>query len=181
VSAAAQTAFAVKVPQAEACVGQLRARHDPSARLGVPAHVTVLHPFMAPDRVGPEIHARLNEVFSRWPVFDFRLARIARFPGVLYLAPQDDAPFLALTAALVEAFPAYPPYAGRHATVVPHLTVAQADDVQLALAERELLSLFPPAGIACRCESVAMMENASGLWRDMGSFPLAGARAAQSR
>jgi hypothetical protein len=36
----AQTAFIVRVPEAERHVGDLRDRFDPSARLGVPAHIT---------------------------------------------------------------------------------------------------------------------------------------------
>lgn len=48
---AALTAFALEVPEAEACVGELRARHDPSCALGVQAHITVLYPFMAPSAI----------------------------------------------------------------------------------------------------------------------------------
>ncbi|HEX9447459.1 MAG TPA: hypothetical protein VF920_05740 [Dongiaceae bacterium] len=40
---AAQSAL---VPEAEALVGALRARFDPSASQCVPAHVTLLYPFL---------------------------------------------------------------------------------------------------------------------------------------
>ena len=45
------TAFIVRVPQAEALVGDLRARFDACAALGVPVHITVLFPFMAAERI----------------------------------------------------------------------------------------------------------------------------------
>jgi hypothetical protein len=38
----AESAFIVRVPEAEACVSELRNRFDASVRLGVPAHITVL-------------------------------------------------------------------------------------------------------------------------------------------
>lgn len=53
------SAVVLQVPEAEALVGALRERLDPSARLGVPAHVTLLHPFMAPERIEAGIAARL--------------------------------------------------------------------------------------------------------------------------
>ena len=43
-----ESALVVLVPAAEPCVGALRLRYDPVARLGMPAHVTLLHPFVDP-------------------------------------------------------------------------------------------------------------------------------------
>jgi len=47
----AESAFIVRVPEAEPCVGALRERFDASVKLGVPAHITVLVPFMSPERI----------------------------------------------------------------------------------------------------------------------------------
>jgi hypothetical protein len=41
----AESAFAVSVPEAERYVGALRDRFDPTAKLGAPAHITLLYPF----------------------------------------------------------------------------------------------------------------------------------------
>ena len=49
ISPAPQTALIVRVPETEPCVAALRERFDPSAALGVPAHITVLHFFMGPE------------------------------------------------------------------------------------------------------------------------------------
>src|SRR6185312_14804244 len=46
-----RTALIVAVPEAETAVGALRREHDSSAALGVPAHVTILFPFLPPERV----------------------------------------------------------------------------------------------------------------------------------
>jgi hypothetical protein len=42
---------------------------------------------------------------------------------VLWLAPDDPAPFRELTDRVYAAFPEHPPFAGAFADVVPHLTV----------------------------------------------------------
>ena len=42
---------------------------------------------------------------------------------VLWLAPEPDQPFRALTTALHSAFPQCPPFGGIYPDVVPHLTI----------------------------------------------------------
>jgi hypothetical protein len=51
----AASALIVKVPEAEAVVSPLRARFDATSQLGVPAHITILFPFMDPGRVSPVV------------------------------------------------------------------------------------------------------------------------------
>ena len=104
------TALAVDVPEAERLVGSLREQHDPTTRLGVPAHITVLVPFMAPEQLTPAIEARLERTFRMHPAFDFALAGVGRFPGVAFLAPEPAARFMALTEAMVSEFPDHLPY-----------------------------------------------------------------------
>ena len=42
------TALICRVPEAERYIARYRDRYDPSARRNVPAHVTVLYPFVPP-------------------------------------------------------------------------------------------------------------------------------------
>src|SRR5712675_2883024 len=58
--AMAESALIVRVPAAEPHVSGLRARFDPAAALGVPAHVTVLYPFVPPDRITAAVLARVR-------------------------------------------------------------------------------------------------------------------------
>ncbi len=167
------SAFALNVPEAEPCVGDLRARFDPSCALGVPAHITILYPFMEPSKIDDAVLGQAREVLSAFRPFTFRLQRIERFPGVLYLAPEPALPMKAMTYGLAARFPSFPPYGGQHAGVVPHLTVAQAADAGLDAAQRELRSRLPAGGIAARCAEIVLMENTSGLWKPMHRFPLA--------
>ena len=167
-----QTALIVRVPEAEAAVGALRTRFDPSAALGVPAHITVPHPFMAPDAIDAAVSARIGGIAAATRRFHYRLDTIARFPETLYLAPDPAAPFIALTQALAAAFPDWPPYSGRHAGVVPHLTVAQADASRLDAIESELHSAIGAESITAHCAEIVLIENGSGRWKPMHAFPL---------
>ena len=88
-----QSALIVPVPSAEPAVAKWRARHDPSAAFGMPAHVTVLYPFLAPDAITQAVERDLESVLSPHPAFPFRLVGVDRFDGVLYLEPSRPSPF----------------------------------------------------------------------------------------
>lgn len=170
----AESAFIVRVPEVESHVARLRERFDPAARLGVPAHVTLLFPFLSPDRISATVVEAALGIASAARAFPFRLATLQRFPGVLYLAPEPAAPFVALTRALVRRFPEFPPYGGQFPTIVPHLTVAHANDAEREAAESELLASLPaPDGVSASCHEITLIENSSGRWRPMHVFPLA--------
>jgi hypothetical protein len=62
-----ETALIFPVPEAEALVSRLREKYDPSAAVGVPAHVTILYPFLAPDAVGAGDVAALTTLFASAP------------------------------------------------------------------------------------------------------------------
>jgi len=91
-----ETALVVLVPEAEFLVKPFRDRFDPSAALGVPAHITLLYPFKPPDEIDEVLLAQLRDGFARFAPIAFALQSIRRFPGVLYLAPDPAEPFRAL-------------------------------------------------------------------------------------
>jgi hypothetical protein len=158
-----RTALIVPVPEAEPAVGALRLRHDSSAALGVPAHVTVLVPFADPEDVDEEALAAL---LSRFRAFDFVLDRVERWEeGIVWLHPEPSAPFVDLTAAVWQRWPEYPPYEGAHDEPIPHLTVSLTPiDVQVQLP------------IACRAHEVLLIEESEtdGRWSVRRRFPLQG-------
>ena len=55
-----ETALLVPVPAAEPSVGKHRARLDEAARDGVPAHITVLYPFLPPAGIDETLLASLG-------------------------------------------------------------------------------------------------------------------------
>ena len=71
-----QSALIVRVPEAEPYVADLRARFDPVASRGVPAHVTILVPFVPPARIDADVLRRLRAALAGTREFAFRLAEV---------------------------------------------------------------------------------------------------------
>ena len=170
-----QSASVVPVPEAEPWVKDLRERYDPIAAVGMPAHITVLFPFIPPDLLTDSDLARAAGIFRCFQSFEFRLEQVGRFPESLYLVPELDEPFISLTEAIVREFPEYPPYGGKFTEIVPHLTVANRSAELSAIAEAKLLAAMKDLGpIHAVCNVVELYENSSGYWRWAQSFPLEG-------
>jgi hypothetical protein len=159
-----KTALIVVVPEAEPAVGELRRQHDSSAALGVPAHITVLFPFLDPDEVDDEA---IGEFLAGFAPFDFVLDRVERWEdGIVWLHPEPSEPFVELTLAVWRRWPHRPPYGGAHDTVIPHLTVSETPIV-----------VDVPLPIASHADEIALMEeDAEGRWRFRAAFPLQGSR-----
>lgn len=108
------------------------------------AHVTALGPFApSPSVADLETVAALA---AETPPITVRLADLAQFPsGIIHLVPDPDDALRELTARLVAAFPAWPPYGGEFGTdVQPHLTVdAASDHVDLASTAALLADVVP--------------------------------------
>jgi hypothetical protein len=143
-----QTALLILAPAAEPAVGEHRATLDPAARDGVPAHLTVLYPFLPPALIDGAALTSLRRLFADFPAFTFTLDQVCWFGDtVAWLAPRDDRPFRALTARAFAAFPSWPPYGGKYADPVPHLTFGiaseQADLEALRAAAQAIAPLLP--------------------------------------
>jgi hypothetical protein len=173
VNEAEQSALLVIVPEAEPAVAALRATLDGAAAKGVPAHITVLVPFVAPALIDDAVLTAVREVVGAVPRFEVDLAAVAWFGDrVAYVEPRPDEPFRRLTAALVSRFPECPPYGGEFAEVVPHLTIGEgAPREVLAAAGAQVEPLLP---IPVRVASVWLMTGSdeAGSWRVVAEFPL---------
>lgn len=159
------------VPELEPLIDDLRARHDPAARQGMPAHLTVLYPFMDPVKIGPTQRGRLAEVFRGFPAFELKFARIGRFPEALWLAPEPAEAVTAMVEAVVRAFPDYPPYRGQFETIIPHVTVAVGEGLDLAALEPELRRRFAQA-VSVQVGAVALFTTIRRRWREVDRFLL---------
>lgn len=167
-----ETALIVCVPGVEPHVADLRARFDYRSAEGVPAHVTVLSPFVAHPVDGTDI-GRLGRLFAGFRAFDFCLRDTGRWPDNLHLRPDPSEPFVALTKAVWAAFPDYPPYEARFPDIVPHLSVAQGPSSLLDEAEPLLRKALPLHGVAARCTQISLITKTGSTWDELERFRLA--------
>jgi 2'-5' RNA ligase len=151
---------------------RLRRANVTDAALGVPAHLTLLYPFVDPDRLTSATRRALVDVAGRHAPFAYALSRMATWPDTVYVAVEPTSPFVRLQRSLQVAFPTHPIY-GRDASFrfVPHVTVAEGvvdDAVGSSTAWREL----PRDRYAAAIELIA--SGADGRWRTVWRIRLGG-------
>jgi 2'-5' RNA ligase len=149
---------------------RLRRSWDWAASVGVPAHVTVLFPFLPAEGLVPSVRRELAAIAADHPPFDVRFPRVGRFPGVVYVEPEPAGPFRRITDAVVARFPAYPPYEGAFDIVIPHLTIAEGADRPLddiaARAEHALPFIRHVSALE------VLIEGGDGRWHRRWRVPL---------
>jgi hypothetical protein len=127
---------------------------------GMPPHVTLLYP--APRGV-----EAIAEVLLAFSAFEVVFARLDRFPGTLWLAPEPAEPFQLVIEALSRRFPEHRPYGGVFAEIVPHLTVAQSD------FDEAVSTVEPWLPLRSRAERAVLLEHAQAQhWREVATFEL---------
>ncbi len=153
-----ESALVVHVPEAEPAVARWRELYDPAATWGVPAHITVLYPFVPPNAIDEAVLARLTALLAAIEPFDFVLDEVDQFTTeVLYLAPTPADRFVELTEAIVGAWPEQQPYGGVYEAIVPHLTIAHTNrGASFAAIRSRVLEELPIRG---RAESVNLMTG----------------------
>lgn len=163
----------VEVPEAEPAVREPRSRLDGNARLGIPAHITVLFPFVPPADIDDAVLRRLAGIFSAVPAFEHRLVRTNWFDeDVVWLEPEDDAPFRSLTESVHREFPDYPPFGGQFEDVVPHLTIADRCPLKQMQSAEQLVQKHLPIRCVATGVSLMVQRDASRAWTRATSFAL---------
>jgi len=172
VEAELRSALMVAVPAAASVVDKWReqtCRAKPSS--GVPPHVTILFPFVPPERIDDSFIDDLRTLFGAFESFTFELGATGRFPEVLYLAPDPAEPFMRLTEAVCELYPDYPPYGGVFDSIAPHLTTAEGDAGILSEAEADVQRSLPLSAEADEVLLLEEVESNSALWRMRAHLP----------
>jgi 2'-5' RNA ligase len=168
-----RSALIVAVPEAAAAVDEWRERTcaaKPSS--GVPAHVTLIFPFVPVTKIDDALIEDLGTLFGRFDAFAFELREAKRFPAVLYLAPEPAENFVRLTEALAVEYPGFRPYEGVFDSIVPHVTVAEGEPEILDKVERDVRRSLP---ISAEASEVILLEEAvpdSARWQTRARLPL---------
>jgi 2'-5' RNA ligase len=164
-----ESAILLEVPEAEPLVRELRREGDVSASLGVPAHVTLLYPFV--DDPDPGVVEELRWFFAGVDGFPLEFSTVGEFPEVVYLAPDQTAEVSGLIDALARRWPEHPPYGGLFEQVVPHLTVVDTPDGELRQRAREAVEPGLPVRSSATEASLWVQDGSD--WRCVARFPLA--------
>jgi hypothetical protein len=151
-----------------------------AAGFGLPSHVTVLYPFGPVDLLNEALRSGLRRVFAAEATFEVEFRRSQWFgEDVLWLAPEDPRPFVALTEAVASAYPQWQPYGGAFETVIPHLTVGDITEAsghvssrdELRAAEAALVGRLPLRDVADRVLLMAGKQEPNS-WRVLEEFRL---------
>lgn len=150
-------------------VNRWRLRADPIAP-DIPAHVTVLFPFLPLEETDDAVRDRLRSICAPVAARDLHLTSVGTFPSVVWLRPDPGEWLIELTEQVWAAWPDHPPYEGAHADIIPHLTVAHGAE-HVDEVTRDLTPILP---ITARAEAVHLFAFHDGVWSDRAQFPLEG-------
>src|SRR3954453_16077366 len=168
------SALIVPVPEAEPIVAAHRDRLDRAASWGVPAHVTVLYPFLPPAEIDEHVLAVLGRLARAVPAFFLTLNGFGWFDErVVWLAPDPPDPFRALTTAVAARFPRAQPYGGAFADIVPHLTLGHDHPVHaLNAASAAVEPHLPIRGRVVALRLIVGRPEPGDSWSTLTQFPL---------
>ena len=173
--AATETAVIIPVDAVELTVAEHRRQLDVAASWGVPAHVSVLYPFVHPGAINDGVISRLASALSSVPAFDCTFVRCDWFgQDVLWLAPEPDRPFRELTSAVWRAFPDHPPYGGVFDDVVPHLTVGERRRGSASALQAAEATVSPQLPIRARIDRAVLIAGSvePDSWHSVHEFRL---------
>jgi 2'-5' RNA ligase len=136
-----RSAIVVSLPIPEP-LEAIRLRHVPVARLGVPAHVTIVAPFKPIGAVDAGVVDALAAIAAAERPIDVRFEGVGRFPGFLWAAPHPSRPFERLTRRVVDRYPEDHPFDDAFPIDrwIPHLTLAEGGDEELDALERAAMA-----------------------------------------
>lgn len=150
--AAGTTAVVFPVPEADALLRAVAERFPGAVRVGFPAHITVLHPFLSLSDVDDEVVAELTAMVARRAPLRVEFAVVTEprhlDDGFVALRLAPDEALRGLTAELGARWDLRP-YGGAYGEADPHVTVALdvAPDRARAIAEHATGALPPPADL----------------------------------
>ncbi|HEV3315958.1 MAG TPA: 2'-5' RNA ligase family protein [Candidatus Angelobacter sp.] len=168
-----ESAIIMPIAEVEPIVGKLRLEYDKAARLGVPAHVTLLYPFRPPQAAIGEIEA-LREFFNSTEPFQFFFTEVRHFPATAYLHPDNSERFIRIIHALLKRWPDCRPYNGAFPDIVPHLTVAHNVGKEILDAVDNSVRQNVPIRCVAR-EAWLLVSDSTGFWSKQASFLLSAA------
>jgi hypothetical protein len=167
-----RTAVVIPVPSLDPVLDAVAARWPGAVRSGIPAHVTVLYPFV-PSGVGLTDRAveRCRELCAGAGPFRVTFERAVVGPAIVSTAPVPAGPVVALARSFSMEWPEFPPYGGRFGPAPdPHVTLALGVD---PVRNAEIAALVDEAlPVRAELHMAALVELTERGWRQRAVLPL---------
>ena len=168
-----RTGVIIPVPSADPLLTTLGQRHPGAVREGVPAHVSVLYPFVPAEELDADVERVLADIGQVTSSTEVTFEQCRRVGNFVYSPPDPPADVNRLIAAVRGHWPDVLPYGGAVEDVGPHLTIAMRTTEQTAAAiEGEVAEELP---IAAQLREMWLVVFADG-WRVRRRFSFAAAR-----
>jgi 2'-5' RNA ligase len=148
------TALVVPIPAAHDLIDAWRARTVPAVNL--PAHVTLVYPFVMPEKIDADLVERLRAVVAQRRSFPFTLGSCVRDERGIVLPAEPAGQFVTLAEALARCSVTAKPYPADAPAKGPHAVAAMGDGAVLDVAEREIAAGLP---IVTRATEVRLLEQ----------------------
>ena len=152
-------------------VSDLRLENDPSAKAGVPPHLTLMFPFVPPAELTEGTIDLLAALIAAAAPFDFAMTRVREFEhGVVYLEPDPAAPFMRLSGRIGGRFSLLPFGGAFGEHPIPHLTVAMPES---GATRRQIAGqLDSELPLLLRAEEAWLMVGSNAAeWRTIRTMP----------
>jgi len=147
-------------------VAKIRSARDWSARVGVPAHITILGPFLPPEEITKNVLERMRIVFADARPIPVVLGELRLLGTTACLMPQSVGPFARLSRELEAISQRRTLVAGEY-----HLTVARESNTNdLERLRVHLEPRLPLRGTIT--EAILLERDGEGLVRELERFPL---------
>ncbi|NKQ51845.1 2'-5' RNA ligase family protein [Amycolatopsis sp. K13G38] len=168
-----RSVLAIPVPAADPLLARA-AQRSSAARRGLPAHISLLYPFLPAGELGEPALAKIADLLAPRAAVEVRFERCHHRDGFVFLRPEPAGPLTDLIAALRHEWPGVSPYGGRFGdTVEPHLTVAMDagpdDATELARSVEDALPLTTHL-------TEAWLATFTTRWRLVRRFPFSAGR-----
>lgn len=150
-----------------------RQAHHAAGREGLPAHATLLYPFLRPEDLSGHETALLRSVVAAHATLRVRLSGPASWPDALFARVEPEGPIRALQDDLQRLYPDLPIYGGAF-PFVPHVTIADGEPARSPdLASHDAWSALP---VEVEADTVDLIARDEHGWRHHRRFRLGSAR-----
>ena len=166
-----QTGLVIPVPAADALLASVGTRYPGAVREGVPAHVSLLYPFVAAAELDERVTTALGELLVEQTPMRVRFAQCYRRDGFVALRPEPIEELKDLVSETRRRWPDVVPYEGIYEDVEPHLTVAMRCSEETAVTIEQEVTAELPISTELREAWLVAFE---GQWTLRGQFKFGG-------